>query len=141
MMGDEFPTTMKKGMEKKKLLASSSAEFAEDDPHILDYFHALVQLGRLWGEIWDTFFGANKESSTDLQEREIMDTRILYLQRNLPEDIKWSKNLNIDSDRSPETEKNIRRRLQIHVVSFACVVDQRTRISVLTTCSVSIYSA
>jgi hypothetical protein len=123
MMVDDFPTTIKKGVEREKLLVSSGAEFTEDDTHVLNYFHALVQLGRLWGEIWDTFFGVKKESSKDPQEIEIMDTRILYLQRNLPEDIKWSKNLKTETDRSAETEKNIRRRLQIHVVSFAYVAN------------------
>jgi hypothetical protein len=77
----------------------------------------LVDLGKLWSLIWDTFFAAVALKPQDWKEVEIMDTRILIVQRELAGELTW------DTDllkrvylAEQESEPYIRRRLAIFIV-------------------------
>ncbi|XHG03943.1 hypothetical protein AWENTII_007226 [Aspergillus wentii] len=78
-----------------------------------EYMQALINLARLWSQIWDTFFAAAAARPSDWKEIEIMDTRILNSQRELPMSLTWETGmLHVYM---PETEPQIRRRLAIYI--------------------------
>lgn len=83
------------------------------------YMQALVDLGRLWSLIWDTFFAATAPKPIDWKEVEVMDTRILVVQQDLPSGLAWETDLLHRvylAEREPEPL--IRRRLAIFIVLF-----------------------
>ncbi|PYH67057.1 fungal specific transcription factor domain-containing protein [Aspergillus vadensis CBS 113365] len=80
------------------------------------YMQALVDLGKLWSLIWDTFFAAAASKPMDWKEIEVMDTRILVVQRDLPSVLAWETDL-LDqlylAEREPEPL--VSRRLAIFI--------------------------
>lgn len=85
--------------------------------HTENYIQALANLAKLWTQIWDTFFAAAAPKPTDASEIEVMDTRILVAQRELPSELTWSTEL-LENIYMPqgETEPQVRRRLSIFIV-------------------------
>jgi hypothetical protein len=81
------------------------------------YMQVLVDLGKVWSLIWDTFFSAAAAKPMDWKEVEIMDTRILVVQRGLPIELAWETEF---LDRvylaKQESEPLIRRRLAVLIV-------------------------
>ena len=82
-----------------------------------NYIQALVSLAKLWTQIWDSFFATAAPKPAESREIEVMDTRILVAQRELPSELTWSTEL-LDSFYilQGETEPQIRRRLSIFIV-------------------------
>ncbi|KAF9887218.1 hypothetical protein FE257_010472 [Aspergillus nanangensis] len=80
------------------------------------YMQALVNQAKLWSQIWDSFFAAAAPKPADWKEIEVMDTRILMAQRELPVELTWETDL---LDRvylaQGEQELQIRRRLGIFI--------------------------
>ncbi|KAL4895010.1 hypothetical protein BDV59DRAFT_174272 [Aspergillus ambiguus] len=80
------------------------------------YMQALVNQARLWSQIWDLFFAAAAQKPADWKEIEVMDTRILVAQRELPIELTWETDL---LERvyiaQGEAEPQIRRRLAIFI--------------------------
>ncbi|CAI7584602.1 unnamed protein product [Penicillium manginii] len=93
------------------------SEFSQNPTTRTDrYMQVLVDLGKLWSLIWDTFFAAVALKPQDWKEVEIMDTRILIVQRELAGELTW------DTDllkrvylAEQESEPYIRRRLAIFI--------------------------
>lgn len=82
-----------------------------------DYFQALINLARLWGNVWDTFFAVGRPKKGDWMEVEIMDARILNTRRQLPNTLTWDSNDVGNYVSAGESEPHIRRRIQIYTVS------------------------
>lgn len=82
-----------------------------------NYMQALISLAKLWTQIWDSFFATAAPKPADSREIEVMDTRILVAQRELPSELTWSTEL-LDNVYilQGETEPQIRRRLSIFIV-------------------------
>lgn len=84
------------------------------------YMQVLVDLGKLWSLIWDTFFAATAPKPIDWKEVEVMDTRILVVQRDLSDELAWETEL-LDrvylAEREPEPL--IRRRFAIYIVRLS----------------------
>lgn len=79
----------------------------------------LVDLGRLWSLIWDTFFAASAPKPQDWKEVELMDTRILMVQRDLASELTWNTDiLSRVYMAQEEQEPYIRRRLAIFIVGW-----------------------
>jgi hypothetical protein len=101
-------------------MASTGAEngdLSADDSVVYKYLQILVNLGRIWGQIWDTFFSVVTKKLGDQQEIKIMDTRLVFLQRSIPPELSWdSKTVAEDVDMG-EVETHLRRKLGIYVVS------------------------
>lgn len=83
------------------------------------YMQVLVDLGKLWSRIWDTFFAGAAPKPVDWKEVEVMDTRILVVQRELASELAWETDF-LDGVyiAQRETESHIRRRLAIFIVSL-----------------------
>ncbi|KAJ5243277.1 uncharacterized protein N7469_001604 [Penicillium citrinum] len=80
------------------------------------YMQVLVDLGKLWSLIWDTFFAASAPKPQDWKEVELMDTRILMVQRELASELSWDTNLlNRVYMAQEEQEPCVRRRLAIFI--------------------------
>ncbi|KAF9771579.1 hypothetical protein IL306_010777 [Fusarium sp. DS 682] len=77
------------------------------------YLQALINLARLWGRVWDTFFAVGATNKGDWMEVEIMDARILNTRRGLPRALTWDSNKIANYTACDEDEPHIRRRLQI----------------------------
>lgn len=81
------------------------------------YMQVLIDLGKLWSLIWDTFFAATAPKPQDWKEVEIMDTRILIVQRDLASELVWeTENLERVYLAQSEPESHIRRRLAVYIV-------------------------
>ena len=82
-----------------------------------NYMQALISLAKLWTQKWDSFFATAAPKPVDSREIEVMDTRILVAQRELPSELTWSTEL-LDNVYilQGETEPQIRRRLSIFIV-------------------------
>jgi hypothetical protein len=82
------------------------------------YMQVLVDMGKLWSLIWDTFFAAAAPKPIGWKEVEVMDTRILVVQQDLPSVLAWETDL---LDRvyliEREPEPLVRRRLAIFIVT------------------------
>lgn len=99
------------------------SEFAFEPPlsspraRTQNYIQALANLAKLWTRIWDTFFATAAPKPSDGREIEVMDTRILVAQRELPSELTWSTEL-LDNAYifQGETEPQIRRRMSIFIV-------------------------
>jgi hypothetical protein len=83
------------------------------------YMQGLINLARLWGNVWDTFFAVGATKTGDWMEIEIMDARILNTRRQLPETLTWDPNDLTSYTLNGEDELHIRRRLQLYTVSAA----------------------
>ena len=81
-----------------------------------NYLQALINLARLWGQIWDTFFATGAKKRNDWLEVEIMDTQILNARRQLPEELTWNADKMIDYALMGESEPALRRRVSISTV-------------------------
>jgi hypothetical protein len=95
-----------------------TAAVYEDDSDNYKYLRVLVQLGRIWGQIWDIFFAITANSRGDLEEIEIMDTRIEFLRRNIPPELTWNPKAIKENVNVRELEAQIGRRLLIYIVSL-----------------------
>ena len=84
---------------------------------VKDYVQVLINLARLWGQIWDTFFAIGVTRKTDWMEVEIMDTQILNARRQLPSGLTWETSKMTDYALNGEPEPHLRRRLHIYTVS------------------------
>ena len=95
-------------------------EFSQDPKTRTDrYMQVLVDLGRLWSLIWDTFFAASAPKPQDWKEVELMDTRILMVQRDLASELTWNTDiLSRVYMAQEEQEPYIRRRLAIFIVGW-----------------------
>jgi hypothetical protein len=94
-----------------------NASLSPDLPWTNDYLQALINLGKLWGQIWDTFFAALAPRRGDWREIDIADTRILLVRRQLPSGLTWNTEMLTIYTADGETEPQIRRRLAIFIVS------------------------
>lgn len=81
------------------------------------YMQGLIDLARLWGNVWDTFFAVSATKKEDRMEIEIMDARILNTRRQLPAFLTWDSNELANYLLIGEDESHIRRRLQLYTVS------------------------
>lgn len=92
---------------------SSTTKCAADE-----YMQALVNQAKLWTQIWDTFFAAVAATRpADWREIEVMDTRILIAQRELPDELTWETGLlNGAYLARGEPEPQIRRRISLFIV-------------------------
>lgn len=81
------------------------------------YMQVLIDLGKLWSLIWDVFFAAVAPKPQDWKEVELMDTRILIVQRELASELTWETDLlkRVYLVQN-ELEPYIRRRLAIFIV-------------------------
>ena len=84
-----------------------------------NYLQALINLARLWGQIWDKFFATGATKKGDWLEIEIMDTQILNARRQLPEKLAWNADKTMDCELMSDSEPNLRRRVQVFTVSLA----------------------
>jgi hypothetical protein len=101
-------------------MTSADAEngyLSTDDSVVYKYLQILVNLGRIWGQIWDTFFSVMTKKLGDQQEIEIMDTRLVFLQRSIPPELGWDLKTVAENVEMGEVETHLRRRLGIYVVS------------------------
>jgi hypothetical protein len=87
-----------------------------------DYFQVLINLGKIWGLIWDKFFAAAAPCRGEWQEIEIMDARILLIRHLLPPHLTWNTEMVSEYIVSREQEPLTRRRLTIYVVSLSRTV-------------------
>lgn len=82
------------------------------------YLQALINLARLWGHVWDTFFAVGATKKGDWMEIEITDARVVNTRRQLPNSLTWNSeelaNYSLNED-----EPHIRRRLQLYTVSVS----------------------
>jgi hypothetical protein len=77
----------------------------------------LINLAKLWTQIWDSFFAAAAPNPADWKDIEIMDTRIRILQQELPGDLTWeTESLDAVYIFQGESEPHIRRRLSVYIV-------------------------
>lgn len=95
-----------------------NASLSPDLPWTNDYLQALINLGKLWGQIWDTSFAALAPKRGDWQEVDIADTRILLVRRQLPPGLTWDTEMLAIYIEDGETEPQIRRRLAIFIVGL-----------------------
>ena len=84
---------------------------------VKDYVQVLINLARLWGHVWDTFFAIGVTRKTDWMEVEIMDTQILNARRQLPSGLTWDTDKMTDYALNGEPEPQLRRRLHLYTVS------------------------
>ncbi|KAF5710205.1 hypothetical protein FMUND_9627 [Fusarium mundagurra] len=77
------------------------------------YLQVLVNLAKLWGRVWDTFFAVGATNKGDWMEVELMDARILNTRRGLPRTLTWDANEIANYAAADEDEPQIRRRLQL----------------------------
>lgn len=83
-----------------------------------DYLQVMINLGKLWGLIWDAFFATGADRLGNWEEIELMDTRILNVRRRLPPDLTWDPDLLHQYIAQGQKEPPLRRRIGIHTVSF-----------------------
>lgn len=81
------------------------------------YLQALINLARLWGNIWDTCFAVGAKKKGDWMEIEIMDARIVNTRRQLPKILTWNSSELDNYILAGEDGPHIRRRLSIFTVS------------------------
>lgn len=99
--------------------ASGKTSSGPDSSSDGDYVQVLINLGRVWGHIWDSFFAARAASRGDWEEIELADARILLIRRQLPPELRWNTDELVTSYLvHGETEPQIRRRLAIFIVGF-----------------------
>lgn len=83
----------------------------------MEYYQISVNLSHLWKQIWDTLFCARQGHYADAQDVEILDARILYLERLAPSSLKWKGQKVLCQQNQGESEIFIRRRLLCQLVS------------------------
>lgn len=81
------------------------------------YLQALINIGRLWGHAWDSFFAVGAAKKRDWLEVEVMDVRILNIRRLFPDTLTWNSDQLTNYILSGEDARHIRRRLQLFTVS------------------------
>jgi hypothetical protein len=95
----------------------SWTDLSMDDSVDYKFLQILVNISRIWGQIWDTFFAGTTRKLGDLQEIEIMDTRVVFLQRSIPPELDWNSERVIKNVAMGEVETRVRRRLLVYSVS------------------------
>ncbi|KAK4553515.1 hypothetical protein LTR86_009311 [Recurvomyces mirabilis] len=78
------------------------------------YMQGLINLARLWGNVWDTFFAIGAQRSGEGLEIDIMDARILNIRRQLPKILAWETEQLEHYKLVGEDEPHARRRLQLY---------------------------
>ncbi|KAM3419704.1 hypothetical protein BST61_g3037 [Cercospora zeina] len=100
----------------------------EYDPNIRDmeYYQTSLNFGRLWRQIWDTLFSARLGRSADPQDVEILDARILFLERITPSRLKLVEHENCLQHASEASEVLVRRRLfcQLQLNLYRMIIRQ-----------------
>jgi hypothetical protein len=99
------------------LRASTQQEKISSLRGVKDYVQVLINLARLWGQVWDKFFAIGVTRKTDWMEVEIMDTQILNVRRQLPANMTWEPDKMAEYTLNGEPEPQLRRRLHIYTVS------------------------
>lgn len=99
------------------LRASTQQEKTSSLHGVKDYVQVLINLARLWGQVWDKFFAIGVTRKTDWMEVEIMDTQILNVRRQLPANMTWEPDKMAEYTLNGEPEPQLRRRLHIYTVS------------------------
>lgn len=89
------------------------------DQSLKEYMQVLVNVARIWGHIWDKLFAASAMNTANWLEVEILDTRIVCLQRQLPAQLTWDTSLVHEYFLAGESEAIVRRRLLTYLVSLA----------------------
>ncbi|KAJ5806706.1 hypothetical protein N7474_010298 [Penicillium riverlandense] len=80
------------------------------------YMQVLIDLAKLWTQIWDSFFAAAAPKPVDWKDIEIMDTRIRIVQQELPGHLTWeTESLDPVYLFQGESEPHIRRRLSVYI--------------------------
>jgi hypothetical protein len=103
-----------KPLQQSSVLSSTSTD--SNAAHTDQFLHVLVNLGRLWAKVWDMDFRRPASKPATREDVEIMDIRIVHLQRSLPA---W---LQVRDDEGPgysrdfESDLQNQRRLVIHTV-------------------------
>lgn len=95
---------------------SPTAQQRSQTPSPDNYFQALVDIARLWGQVWDTLFAIGASKKGEWLEVEIMDTKILNVRRNLPEELRWDDENVIHRRMKGEPETRLNRQLHIYTV-------------------------
>lgn len=85
------------------------------------YIQALINIARLWSQTWDAFFAVGATKKSEWLEIEIMDTKIINIQRNLPEELKWDPEKVMQHRLRREPETNLNRRLHIYTVHLTAL--------------------
>lgn len=82
----------------------------------MEYYQTSANFGHLWKQIWDTLFSAKRGHYADAQDVEILDARILYLERITPSSLKWKGQKVFCQQNQGESEIFVRRRLLCQLV-------------------------
>ncbi|KIW16979.1 hypothetical protein PV08_04170 [Exophiala spinifera] len=92
----------------------------------LEYHQTAISFGRIWKQIWDTLFSARLGRFADAQDVEVLDARILYLERITPSSLKLDANQEILQQTQGESETFVRRRLlcQLQFNLFRMIIRQ-----------------
>ncbi|KAH8892290.1 hypothetical protein GQ53DRAFT_823084 [Thozetella sp. PMI_491] len=80
-----------------------------------NYLQSLIDFGKIWAHIWDTFFAASATHGGDWREIALTDTRILIFRRQLPPELTWNTDTVSEYTSNGETEPRMRRRLAIFI--------------------------
>jgi hypothetical protein len=83
----------------------------------IEYYQTSINFGRLWKQIWDTLFSAKLGRHANAQDVEILEARILFLERMTPSTLKWEGRKVICEQNLGESETFVRRRLLCQLVS------------------------
>lgn len=93
------------------LLALSNAAMRD-----LEYCQFLINFSHLWRQIWDTLFSARLSGQTDAQDVELLDTRILFMEKLRSPLLAWEGNKRTH-EANADDEIQTRYRLYYQLVS------------------------
>lgn len=82
----------------------------------MEYYQTSINLGRLWKQIWDTLFSVRLGRFADAQDVEVLDARILFLERLTPSSLKLEGHKVVSQQNQGESETFVRRRLLCQLV-------------------------
>ena len=98
--------------------ASPPGEETSSLRSVKDYVQVLINLAKLWGQVWDKFFAIGVIRKTDWMEVEIMDTQILNVRRQMPSHMTWEPDKLAEYTLNGNPETHLRRRLHVYTVSL-----------------------
>ncbi|KAF2208664.1 hypothetical protein CERZMDRAFT_107379 [Cercospora zeae-maydis SCOH1-5] len=92
----------------------------------MEYYQTSLNFGRLWRQIWDTLFSARLGRSADAHDVEILDARILFLERITPSRLRLEEHEDWFQQTLEASEVLARRRLfcQLQLNLFRMIIRQ-----------------
>ncbi|KAI8686814.1 hypothetical protein NCS56_00342700 [Fusarium sp. Ph1] len=101
---------------RDQLVACQDLEVLPDGiSHEELHLQLLVDISRLWGKIWDTFFRAGHQTSHEDEEVDMMDLRISHLHRTVPASFRWTDSLLDGVTSDSKLDLRTSRRLVVHI--------------------------